>query len=158
MHSAASDLEWALRLSGQLETLSELAEHLTYRVLELEERLAAQDQQLSSLQTASDEFISDLGEAMEERMQQTENRLNRIEGLLQGPGQRQAHPRTLQALSRPSAQGRHTHSPAEADLEETVFVDEVHGDLTYADDPHADDIPREEDCFDEDLLDHSLAS
>ena len=76
MHSAASDLEWALRLSGQLETLSELAEHLTYRVLELEERLAAQDQQLSSLQTASDEFISDLGEAMEERMQQTENRFD----------------------------------------------------------------------------------
>lgn len=53
MPSAAFKPEWAAHLSGQLETLSELAENLTYRVLELEERLAQQELQLSALQLAS---------------------------------------------------------------------------------------------------------
>ncbi len=147
MPHLASDQEWVLRLSGQLETLSELAEHLTYRVLELEERLAEQDQQLTSLQEASNEFSTRVGHAMEERIGETEARLVRIERLLQGGAQRPSDFRTLRSLSRSATQGHDASPSAEAEFEETVFLDECHGDLVE-DDPHGE----------EGFLDHSLAS
>lgn len=153
MQPAASELNWALHLSSQLVTLSELTEALTYRLLELEERLAAQDRQISGLQTASDALTTELGEAIEERMQETEDRLSRIEGLLQG-GEGISPPRALRALSRSS---RQVHlDPAlpedmgESDeiIEEAAFFDDVDGDRPYSDDPQSE----------AGLLDHSLAS
>ncbi|MEY4354361.1 MAG: hypothetical protein RLZZ609_2602 [Cyanobacteriota bacterium] len=147
MPHLASDQEWALRLSGQLETLSELAEQLTYRVLELEERLADQDQQLTSLQEASNGFDTRVGHAMEERLEETEARLARIERLLQGRAQRPAELRTLRSLSRSVTQGDDASASVDAEFEESDFLDEAHGDLVE-DDPHGD----------EGFLDHSLAS
>jgi hypothetical protein len=67
----SSELEWALRLSEQLKSLSEVAESLIYRVLELEERFAVQDQRLTSRQRAAEQSHSHLAEAMEERMLET---------------------------------------------------------------------------------------
>jgi hypothetical protein len=147
MPHLASDQEWALRLSGQLKTLSELAEHLTYRVLELEEGLADQDQQLTSLQEASNNFGTRVGHAMEERLEETEARLARIERLLQGRAQRRADFRTLRSLSSSAMQGDDASASVDAEFEETVFLDEAHGDLVDVD-PHGD----------EGFLDHSLAS
>ena len=126
MPSAAFEPEWAVRLSGQLETLSELAESLTYRVLELEERLGQQELHLSSLQLASDVLTSGVGEAIEERMLETDHRLARIEGLLQGEGRRASSPRSLRAVLKASP--RHPLGKSSADEtpeEEVVFLDDL---------------------------------
>ncbi len=64
MSRDASEREWAARLSAQLKSLTEVAESLTYRLLELEERHA------------------DLLETLQDRLHDTEARLGRLEGLL----------------------------------------------------------------------------
>lgn len=156
MPPVVSELEWAVRLSGQLETLSELAESLTYRLLELEERLGAQDRQLSSLATASEVLTTEVSEAIEERMQETEDRLARIEGLLHGAGSAPRALRALRALTGPSVQSVSSD-------EEVVFLDDLAGDLAYPDDSDQGDFHQEEDSdleadpFDEDRLDQVLA-
>jgi hypothetical protein len=129
----SSELEWALRLSEQLKTLSEVAESLTYRVLELEERFAVQDQRLTSRQRAAEQSHSHLAEAMEERMLETENRLGRLDDLLRKVEPRTAPPSSLRALSR---------------LSPLPFHDSPHG-ATVLD----ADLP-----FAEDSVDQSLAS
>ena len=97
------ELEWALRLCKQLKMLSEVAESLTYRLLELEERFAVQDHQLASRQLAAEQSHSQVAEAMEERMLETENRLGRLDDLLRKVEPRTDPPRSpscpLQALS-----------------------------------------------------------
>ncbi|MDA0216375.1 MAG: hypothetical protein O3B32_04685 [Cyanobacteria bacterium] len=60
------------RLAGQLRALSEVTETLTVRLLELEERLLAQESKLEPLMAEDTEF----------RMADTEDRLARLEGLL----------------------------------------------------------------------------
>ena len=62
------------RLAGQLRALSEVTETLTVRLLELEERLLAQESKLEPLMAEGTEF----------RMADTEDRLSRLEGLLSG--------------------------------------------------------------------------
>ena len=62
------------RLAGQLRALSEVTETLTVRLLELEERLLAQESKLEPLMAEDTEF----------RMADTEDRLFRLEGLLSG--------------------------------------------------------------------------
>jgi hypothetical protein len=72
------------RLADQLRTLSEVAETLTFRLLELEERLAAQELKIQPLledQSASQGLIA---EDTELRLGDTEDRLARLEGLLSG--------------------------------------------------------------------------
>ncbi|MEB3325503.1 MAG: hypothetical protein VKM17_09245 [Cyanobacteriota bacterium] len=125
MPSAAFKPEWAAHLSGQLETLSELAESLTYRVLELEERLAQQELQLSALQLASEELTSGVGEAIEERMLETDHRLARIEGLLQGEGRRMSSPRSLRAVPKGSPLHPLGQTSADDTPEEVVFLDDL---------------------------------
>ncbi|MEB3258283.1 MAG: hypothetical protein VKN83_08210 [Cyanobacteriota bacterium] len=159
MASVGSELEWAARLSVQLQTLSELAESLTFRVLELEERLSAQDHQLVSLQMASDELTDGITRAMEERMVETEDRLVRIEGLLQRGGQRTSPARSLRALPKTTSRNN-LPDPYEDDdslPEEEAFLEETHGDpaeiggeeeVAFMEDPP----------FLEDLHDASLAS
>ena len=78
----ASEMEWAVRLSAQLKSLSEVTESLTYRMLELEERFAGQDQQWRSRRRAREERQSDLLETMQGRLRETEARLGRLEALL----------------------------------------------------------------------------
>jgi hypothetical protein len=99
----SSELEWAVRLSGQLKTLSEVAESLTYRMLELEERFAGQQRALTSRHLASEQRHSDLTEAMEERMRETENRLGHLEDLLRNVERRPVSPPPLRAVPQPSA-------------------------------------------------------
>ncbi|MGB5134383.1 MAG: hypothetical protein WBN89_04335 [Prochlorococcaceae cyanobacterium] len=73
------------RLADQLNTLSEVVETITYRLLELEERLTAQDQRLRDL---SEEGSSQPPRpaALEFRLDDTEERLLRIEAMLTGIG------------------------------------------------------------------------
>lgn len=69
------------RLADHLRVLSEVAETLTYRLVELEERLDAQENQLQVLLQSQDSVI---GEEMDDRLAGTEERLARIEALLRG--------------------------------------------------------------------------
>lgn len=154
MASVGPELEWASRLSVQLQTLSELAESLTFKVLELEERLSAQDHQLSSLQMASEERNDGVTRAMEERMLETEDRLVRIEELLQGGGHRSSPSRSLRALPKPASIDPDDEYAIADDSE---FLEESHGDpaeITGQD----DDAFMEDPPFLEDLHDESLAS
>lgn len=71
------------RLAGQLQSLSELTESVAYRLLELEERLAAQELRLQPLlegPVAADPQMADT----ELRLDDTEDRLTRLEALLSG--------------------------------------------------------------------------
>ena len=112
------ELEWALRLSKQLKMLSEVAESLTYRLLELEERFAVQDHQLTSRQLAAEQSHSQVAEAMEERMLETENRLGRLDDLLRKVEPRTAPPAPLRALSRLSPMPMHAPPDGEIRIKE----------------------------------------
>ena len=75
------------RLAEQLRVLSELTETLTYRLLELEERLASQELRVGPLLdvAAADPVGAALvQEEMELRLDDTEERLSRLEGVLNG--------------------------------------------------------------------------
>jgi hypothetical protein len=142
-------MEWAVRLSCQLKTLSELAESLTYRVLELEERLGAQEKEMSSLQGTSAELSASLSSGMEERMLETEDRLERIEDLLQGEVRRPSLARSLRAL--PICPEEDSAFTGDIEEEDPIFLDDL---------PAQNEHPTfEEDAqFIDDLHDQSLAS
>ena len=74
----------SLRLADQLQVLSQVAEALTYRLLELEERLGGHEDRVG----ARLEEVADLeaahGAAMDERLGDTVERLARIEAALRG--------------------------------------------------------------------------
>lgn len=74
------------RLSVQLNTLSELLETITYRLLELEERVAAQDLRLQALHDQLREPVAAaaLSDDAELRLDDTEERLSQLESLLNG--------------------------------------------------------------------------
>jgi hypothetical protein len=158
MASVGPELEWATRLSVHLQTLSELVESLTFRVLELEERLGAQDHQLVSLQMASDELTDGITRAMEERMVETEDRLVRIEGLLQRSGKGSSPARSLRALPKPSDHDLDDSNGMADALPEEAFLEETHGDPGEIDGQEEEDAFMEDPPFLEDLHDESLAS
>lgn len=93
----------ALRLADQLQVLSQVAEALTYRLLELEERLGGHEDRVG----ARLEEVADLeaahGAAMDERLGDTEERLARIEAALRGLD-RIGPSRHLQAVQPPALQ------------------------------------------------------
>lgn len=70
------------RLAHQLHTLSQLSESLTYRLLELEERVAALDLLVQPLLTARSAESAQLSEDAELRLEDTESRLTRLESML----------------------------------------------------------------------------
>jgi uncharacterized coiled-coil protein SlyX len=72
------------RLAHQLQMLSELSESLTYRLLELEERVAALDRMLQPLLDAHSGASALLAEDAELRLDDTEARLSQLESLLSG--------------------------------------------------------------------------
>jgi hypothetical protein len=72
------------RLADQLRTLSEVAETLTFRLLELEERLAAQELKVQPLLESQSSPQGLIAEDTELRLGDTEDRLARLEGLLSG--------------------------------------------------------------------------
>jgi uncharacterized coiled-coil protein SlyX len=76
--------ETSRRVGDQLHALSRVAETLTYRLLDLEERLAAQEQALGSLLGSALGSDPDQVEQMDQRLGDTEARLAHIEELLAG--------------------------------------------------------------------------
>jgi hypothetical protein len=84
MVSSLRPSEPTLRLVAQLHALSELMENLAFRVVELEERLAATEQKLQPLLGASS---SDRGPLdSDPRLLDTEARIARLETWLSGAG------------------------------------------------------------------------
>ncbi len=122
---------WSHRLADQLQVLSEVAESLTYRLLEFEERLAVQEQQLLEQAETAD---PQQAEEMELRLLETEERLARIEDLLGGAENavtRQVQPLRLASSTvpslggAPSARQRSGPPPAEEEIsQEDPFLDE----------------------------------
>lgn len=105
------------RLAEHLHQLSEVAESLTYRLLELEERLETQELQLRSIteSVAGTELGS--GVELEGRMVETEQRLTRIEAMLHGLDR--------QALDRAGPTVlRHLHSPRPPAIQQDPLPDE----------------------------------
>ena len=68
------------RLALQLQTLSQLTESLTYRLLELDERLSASERAIKGLEVGAPGM--QLNEDTELRLGDTEERLNRLEAIL----------------------------------------------------------------------------
>lgn len=129
MASVPLSAESSLRLVDQLQVLSQVAESLTYRLLELEEQLEGQERRIGERlkEVAGQEEAH--GEAMDQRLGDTEERLARIEAALQGLD-RPGGSRHLLAVQPPALQQelpapRHTphefnRNPVEAD----PFIDE----------------------------------
>jgi uncharacterized coiled-coil protein SlyX len=72
------------RVAHQLQALSELSESLTYRLLELEERVAVLDRMVQPLLAASSGGLAQLSDEAELRLDDTEARLSQLESLLSG--------------------------------------------------------------------------
>lgn len=147
--AAGPSLEMVDRLATQLNVLSELLETITYRLLELEERVATQDLRLQAIveqlpdPAASVAGISDDAEL---RLEDTEERLSQLEALLNG----MASPagavsaRHLQSVppssSVPSSSGGADAAALEDPFPEEgeqPFMDELEADLQL--DPAIDD-------------------
>lgn len=141
--AAGPSLEMVDRLATQLNVLSELLETITYRLLELEERVATQDLRLQAIveqlpdPAASAAAISDDAEL---RLEDTEERLSQLEALLNG----MASPagavsaRHLQSVP-PSSGGAEAAALEDPFPEEgeQPFMDELEADLQL--DPAIDD-------------------
>ncbi len=93
----------SLRLADQLQVLSQVAEALTYRLLELEERLEGQEGRIDERLQEAAGLESAHGVAMDQRLGDTEERLARIEAALRGLD-RTGSSRHLQAVQPPALQ------------------------------------------------------
>ena len=81
---AQSPAQLQHRLGEQLQALSQVSEALMFRLLDLEERLGAVEQQLGSLHAQEDPAAAGLGVDTGEILALTEERLARLEDLLSG--------------------------------------------------------------------------
>ena len=88
------------RLADQLHAIAAVTETLTYRLLDLEERLGVQEQRLETLLQHGGGWGTAAAEGLEQRCGETEDRLGRLEALLAGL-ERPGAGRHLQALQRP---------------------------------------------------------
>ena len=70
------------RLAHQLHTLSQVSESLTYRLIELEERVAALELLVQPLLTARSAEATQLSEDAAHRLDETESRLAELESML----------------------------------------------------------------------------
>jgi len=122
---------WSQRLVEQLQLITEVSETLTYRLLELEERLAERERELDQLRDQA-QVGAELPEAVESWLEQTGERLARVETLLRcGEGRSSARPlvAVAPALSRPAAAVRDRDQEEIdpdpfPDEEEQTFLDE----------------------------------
>lgn len=97
---SAADQPASGRLADQLHAIAVVTETLTYRLLDLEERLGVQEQRLAALLQGSGGWGTAAAEGLEQRCGETEDRLGRVEALLAGL-ERPGASRHLQALQRP---------------------------------------------------------
>jgi TolA-binding protein len=118
MASVPLSAESSLRLADQLQVLSQVAESLTYRLLELEERLERQEHRIGErLEEVAIREVA-LGEAMDQRLEDTEERLAGIEAALEGLD-RPGGSRHLQSVHPPALQQDlpvARHAPESVDL------------------------------------------
>lgn len=115
------------RLADQLRTLSEVAETLTFRLLELEERLAAQELKVQPLLESQTAALGLIAEDTELRLGDTEDRLARLEGLLSGlesPGAAR-HLQPVQMLPQDTFLDDSLPEEAFLEEEEQPFLDEL---------------------------------
>jgi hypothetical protein len=106
----------SLRLADQLQVLSQVAEALTYRLLELEERLEGQEHRIGERLEEAAGLEAVHGVAMDQRLGDTEERLARIEAALRGLD-RSGGSRHLPAVRPPALQ----QELASARMEEEGF-------------------------------------
>jgi TolA-binding protein len=121
------------RLVEQLQQISEVSETLTYRLLELEERLAESERELSQLRDQA-QGTTELPESVESWLEQTDERLGRVEELLrrgEGRGAGVAAPRPLMAVS-PALSRPAERSPGDEEVDPDPFPDE--GEQAFLDD------------------------
>ena len=111
------------RLAHQLQVLSELCESLTIRLLELEERVAAVDLHIEPLLAARVAGAAQLSEETELRLDDTEERLGRLEGWLAGL-ERSSMGRSLGARSQAGHSWNRQRLEEPVEHEEPVFLDE----------------------------------
>jgi hypothetical protein len=110
------------RLADQLQVLSQVAETLTYRLLDLEERLAGQELQLQPFLQGGSLGSGLIAEGTDQRLAETEDRLSRLESLLQAGLAADAAPATSPATSpeapgaQPGEEVRHLRSVASAPI------------------------------------------
>jgi hypothetical protein len=114
-------LAWSRRLADQLQLLSELTENLTFRLLEAEEQLAAQELQLRTLLESGAEADPALAAELDLRLGDTEARLARIEAVLNGPAEPD-EARHLRAVDVRSE--RFSPAPQDREEEEEPFLEE----------------------------------
>lgn len=88
MTSAPDSGAWPLRYGVQLKALGELSETLTLRLLELEERLGRLEEHQAHLLAGRDQEGVDSAAVMD-LLEQTDDRLSRLEALLEQPRQGQ---------------------------------------------------------------------
>lgn len=126
---------WTQRLVEQLQLISEVSETLTYRLLELEERLAEGERELARFRDQA-QGAAELPAAVEGWLEETDARLARVEELLRrgevraaGPDGVSARPlkAVAPALSRPVAT-----SLAEQEIDHDPFPEE--GEQAFLDD------------------------
>ncbi len=115
------------RLADQLRTLSEVAETLTFRLLELEERLAAQELKVQPLLESHSAVHGVIAEDTELRLGDTEDRLSRLEGLLSGlesPGAAR-HLQPVEVLPQDTFLDDSLQEESFLDEDEQPFLDEL---------------------------------
>jgi hypothetical protein len=119
------------RLADQLQVLSQVAETLTFRLLDLEERLAGQELQLQGGSAGSDLIAG----GTELRLADTEERLTRLESLLESGLAMEADLAEPVRHLRSVEPDLGVFAPAAGDSEAEDFGPEDFG----ADDPEAED-------------------
>jgi hypothetical protein len=128
MTTAPDSEAWPLRFSVQLNALGELTETLTLRLLEMEDRLLLlEDQQFRLLDRSGRDGVDSA--AVLDLLEQTDDRLTRLETLLDQPAHRQSsagmapagglvRPMRVLGVADPAQENKH------GDCSETVFPDE----------------------------------
>lgn len=116
---------WQGRLVEQLRLLSEISETLTYRLLDLEERLGAAEREMAELRQAIP-AAGELSPQMEPWLEEVEMRLRDMERLLQDrDGPDPGSSRSLQALAGGARFGSRPAQPSAVDRDlEDPFPDE----------------------------------
>ncbi len=112
----------AERLVVQLQTLSQVVETLTYRLLEMEERLTAHEHGVLALR--EDLATTVFSEEAEQRIDDTEKRLANLESLLSGFGSHHRSSRHLEAVGRDHRIDASFEQPFMEEPEQ-LFMDEV---------------------------------
>ena len=80
--AAQSPAQLQHRIGEQLQALSQVSEALMFRLLDLEERVGAAEQQLVGLHAREDQVVAGIGVDTVEILALTEERLARLEDLL----------------------------------------------------------------------------